>query len=305
MTTAKRRNKILKYIEANPNDSVRNISAALGIPKSSVQRAVTWFRKHGHIAQREDHTPNVLLFDIETTPMLSWHWRTYKENIAPVQVMKYQTLLCWAAKWLNAEHVMFDHTRKDGDDQRCCEALWKLCDMADVLVAHNGNAFDITFMNARWAYYNIAPPSPTKVIDTCKTARAVFRGPGSSLDGLVRYFDLGGKMQHQGFQLWLDCMDGDKRAWNTMEKYNIQDTLMLQALYLKIRPWDKRHPNLALLYPDADARCVKCGSTYLVEMDKFAHTSVSQFEAWRCEDCGSIMRSGKRFDPKEVLRNVV
>lgn len=251
--------------------------------------------------------PRVLVFDIETTPMLSWHWRCYKENISPVQIVKYTRLLCWAAKWLDSDTIYFDSTQGDGeDDKRACETLWQLCDRADVLVAHNGQAFDVGTMNARWCYHKIAPPSPAKVIDTLKIARKNLNVASNKLDALVRYFELGGKLTHEGFSLWLKCMDGDKAAWERMEAYNIQDVLVLEDFYLRVRPWASQHPNMSLFYTDDQRRCVCCGGRNLTPMREDATTPVSRFPAWRCSKCGKVMRSGKREKPdKEILRNVV
>jgi len=250
------------------------------------------------IIARTDGTksPKILIFDIETTPMLSWHWRCYKENINPVQIVKHSRVLCWTAKWIGSDSVCFDSTRKDGeDDERACQSLWELCDKADILVAHNGQAFDVGTMNARWAFHGMHPPSPSKVVDTLKIARGVFNFPTNKLEGITRYFGIGSKKEHEGFRLWLKCMDGDPVAWKTMEEYNIEDVLIIEDLYIKIRPWDKRHTNVSLLYEDDKMRCVCCGSTDIKPLGKRTRTNVSTFPSYRCLTCGKPMRGRGRF----------
>jgi hypothetical protein len=238
--------------------------------------------------------PRILVFDIETTPMLSWHWRTWKENIAPIQTVKHSRLLCWAAKWIDSNMIYFDSTQKDGDnDKRCSYELWKLCDQADILVAHNGRAFDMAKLNARWVKHGIEPPSPSKWVDTLKVARARFCFPSNKLDGIARYLNLGTKLEHEGFGLWLRCMDGERKAWKRMRDYNIQDVLLEEELYLKIRAWDNRHPNVELFYEDGEDRCVCCGGRALKELAQPAHTSVLEFTAFRCQKCKKVMRSRK------------
>jgi len=251
--------------------------------------------------------PKVLIFDIETTPMLSWHWRCYKENINPVQIVKHSHVLCWVAKWLGSDAIYFDSVKGDGeDDKRCCEELWTLCDEADIVVAHNGQAFDMGTMNARWAYHGLNPPSPAKMADTLKIARGVFNFPTNKLEGITRYFGIGSKKEHEGFRLWLKCMDGDPKAWKTMEEYNIEDVLILEELYLRIRPWDKRHANVSLLYDDEKMRCVCCGSTDIKRMKKNARTNVTVFPAYRCMSCGKPMRGRGRFAISEnTLANII
>jgi len=306
-----RRQRVKQYIAANPDTSQIDICAALNMVPSAVHRAVKWLENQKSVQRVAnkffvaDGGPRVLVFDIETTPTKSWHWRCFKENIAPKQIIQHSHLLCYAAKWLDSEQVIFDSTKYDDSDERCCRTLWHLFEEADVLIAHNGRAFDTNYMQARWMYYDMVPPSPYKTIDTLKIAKANLRVPSRGLEGLLRYFELGGKLSHCGFQLWLDCMGGDEEGWKTMEDYNIQDVLMLQEFYLKVRPWAKMHPNLANMYADDKIRCVKCGCEELKDMGKKAYTVVSSFPACRCTNCGTVLRSGKRFDPKVVLRNVV
>ena len=241
--------------------------------------------------------PRILVFDIETTPMLSWHWRCFKENISPVQIVKFTRVLCWAAKWLDNDCVMFDSTQRDGeDDKRCCKTLWKLCNDADILVAHNGRAFDMGTLRARWLAHYQEPPAPSRWVDTLRVARGRFRFPSNRLDGIARYLGLGSKLGHEGFQLWLDCMTGDKAAWSTMEEYNINDVLLDEEVYLKIRAWDSQHPNVSLLYGDGQDRCVVCGGRNFKALNQKAYTAASEFDARRCVTCKTVMRSRKRTD---------
>jgi hypothetical protein len=255
--------------------------------------------------------PFVLVFDIETTPMLSYHWRTYKENISPVQVQKYSKVLCWAAKWLHSDTILFERQmpRDKGDDKRICQKLWDLCDQADVLVAHNGQAFDISFMRSRWLKHGLVPPAPSKMVDTLKIARKQFGFPDNKLETLVRYLEIGGKLHHHGFQMWLDCMAMKPDSWKIMQEYNLRDVVILEAFYEKIRAWDTRAPNLALLYEDADdkRRCMVCGHPKLTAMPgHHAMTSVSLFKVFRCLKCGKVQRVGKREKlEKDILRNVI
>jgi len=250
--------------------------------------------------------PKILIYDIETTPMQSWHWGCYKTNIMPAQVIKPQKLLCFVAKWLGNEAVFFGSTQGRRTDRFCCEELWKLFDEADIIVAHNGQAFDAKTVRARWVAHGMMPPSPYKQVDTLKLAKAVGRFGINKLDYLGRYLDIGKKVEHEGFDLWLKCMANDKAAWARMEKYNIQDVLLLEELYVKLRAWDKKHPNIALVYDDSETRCVCCGSTNLKDMAQASYTGVSVFPSVRCMDCGKPMRSSKRDKPdkkKEMLRH--
>ena len=249
--------------------------------------------------------PRVLIFDIETSPMLAWVWGFYKQYINPEAVKIPVKVLCYCAKWYGEDTVMFQR-RKSGDDKQVIKGLWDLFDQADYVVAHNGKAFDEKQVVARMIAHGMKPPSPYKNVDTLITARSIMAAGCNKLDYLARYIGAGQKAEHEGFPLWLKCMDMDKAAWETMEDYNIQDVLILEELYTELRPWDKRHPNVALYYPDDVTRCVCCGGTEFKKLRQTAKTALSEFQALRCKACGKPQRTGTRIKrDAKVLRNIL
>ena len=262
------------------------------------------------LAKSSGKPPRVLVFDIETTPNEVYTWGFFKQFIAPIQVKHHSVLLCYSAKWLGEKSVYFDSTQGERSDKRCCQTLWELVDEAEIVIAHNGQAFDMKYMNARWLANGMQPPSPYKFVDTLKVARGIFRFQMNKLEWLGIYLGVGRKIEHEGFSLWLKCMSGVKAAWKRMEEYSIQDTLLLEDVYMHLRPWDKRHPNIALCYVDSNERCVVCGSKDLQQMSKDSRTAVSKFPSFRCRNCGKTMRSGTKDGNlnkkgKNVFRNVL
>jgi len=252
----------------------------------------------------EPHEPRILVYDIETSPSMAYVWRFYDECISPDQVIDDGQMLCFAAKWLGHSAIYSDSKEKDKSDRRICRELWKLFDEADVVVAHNGQAFDQKTMNSRWVHYGMPPPSAYKVVDTLKMARSMFRFGINKLDYIARYLNQGRKMKHHGFKMWVECMNGDPDAWETMRKYNIQDVRLLEGVYLTMRSWDPRHPNVGLMYKDNELRCVCCGSDKVIHVSKHSFTNKSIWGVYRCRKCGKVMRSGKAIKmPNAVLSN--
>ena len=252
----------------------------------------------------------ILLFDIETAPHLAYVWRCFKENIAPAQMIQHTTVLCWAAKWLGEKKVFFDSVDPNNytDDRRICQSLWDLVNEGDIIVAHNGIAFDHKTMRARWVQHGIPPPSPYQMVDTCKLAQKQFNFPRSKLESICQYLGIGGKAHHEGFALWVGCMNGDPKAWATMKRYNIKDVRLLEEVYLRLRSWDKRHPNVSLEYDDV-MRCIVCGSTDIKPELNDTRTSASLFFSYRCGSCGHVMRSRspqkKRLKADERLAHAI
>ena len=275
---------------------------------SSVNREMRRCRHEGYIAPTEtmgksSHPePRILVFDIETAPSLAYIWKCYDENISPSQMRSHTVLLSWAAKWLGEEKVMVDSTEKDKDDRRVCETIWNLFNEADIVVAHNGKAFDSRTLNTRWLQLGLKPPSPYKVVDTLMMAKAVFRFGINKLDYIAQFLGVGKKTEHEGFDLWTKCMVGDPDAWNRMREYNINDVLILEEIYLRMRAWDKKHPNVSLMYMDERKRCTVCGSQNITLIKQMSYTSAQAYTSYQCDNCGHIMRG---FTPEPLQEKVL
>ena len=56
----------------------------------------------------------VLLLDIETAPNLVHVWGLFKQNISISQIMDSSYVMCFAAKWLDSEDIIYDSVRKSG-----------------------------------------------------------------------------------------------------------------------------------------------------------------------------------------------
>lgn len=223
----------------------------------------------------------ILLFDIETTPNIAYTWEKWETNV--IAFKEYWKLLCFGYKWLGGKTKV--KALKDYKEKDLVMELWKLFDEADVLVAHNGNNFDIKKANALFLKYNIKPPSPYKKLDTLQVARRYFKFDSNKLNDLGEYLDLGKKINTGGFDLWLGCMNNDKKAWKKMIQYNKQDVELLEKVYLRMRPFIETHPNIALMEGELLA-CPNCGSTN-INRRGYRYSRVNKFARWRCMDCCS------------------
>lgn len=111
----------------------------------------------------------ILLLDIETAPKLSYVWRFWKENISAKQVKEHGHIMSFAAKWLNEGEIFYEENRKE-NDKKIIQKICHYLDLADIVVAHNGEAFDLKQIRARALVHGINPPSPVKIIDSLKVA---------------------------------------------------------------------------------------------------------------------------------------
>lgn len=247
----------------------------------------------------EEAQPNIILFDIETAPELAYTWGRFKQFVAPTQVVRRSYMLSYAYKRLGSDEVFADalpfyddYAEFPEDDYKVVKSLWDVLDGADIVIAHNGINFDLAYANARFAYHGLGVPSPFKVVDTLRVAKKYFRFPANSLAELCAFFGVGTKLKTD-FDLWVGCMGGDEESWKYMVDYNKQDINSLEDVYLKMRPYDKSHPNIGLYHDDEFIRCPITGSTDVVKLPGNAYTAMSGFETYR-GPLGNVFRTNKR-----------
>jgi len=241
-----------------------------------------------------------LHLDIETSPNTAHVWGLFKQTVSINQLMESSYVLCWAAKWDGERKVHFARN----NDKEMLTKLWDLLDEADVVVHYNGKRFDIPTVNKEFALEGLMPPAPYKQIDLLQVVRHKFKFPSNKLDYVAQAFNLGKKHPHEGHSLWVKCMNEDKAAWKRMETYNKQDVQLLEKLYARILPWIDRHPNTGVYISPDKPVCTNCGSSHIVKKGT-AVTNTQMYQRYRCNKCGTALRSRFTETPKEVRRNIL
>jgi DNA-directed RNA polymerase subunit RPC12/RpoP len=174
--------------------------------------------------------------------------------------------------------------------RRMLGRMHKLLDEADIVITYNGKKFDIPTLNKEFLKNGFTPPAPYKHVDMLQVCRSSFRFGSNKLDFVTQTLELGGKVRHEGFQLWVQCMKNDPSAWKKMERYNRQDVRLLERVYKKLLPWINRHPNRGA-FDDIKA-CPKCGSENFHQRG-YAITTVMKYHRYQCRDCGGWFRGSK------------
>lgn len=299
--------------------SMREFCRVNLVPRTSVRRALkkSGMFKHGNLEikiknylpanKSPNKIPKILIWDCETAPMKAFVWSRWKQNVYLEQTISEWFFLSFSAKWLYSGEVISDvltpQEVKNEDDSRIVKKLWKLLDEADVVVAHNGIKFDIPKANSRFIINGLKPPRPYHVVDTKVVAAKQFGFSSNKLDALCEYFGIEHKMGTD-FSLWKHCMEGDEKSLKYMEKYNRKDTVILEEVYLRLRPWIKNHPNVGNFFNEDKPICSCCGSDNLTELDSYYYTQVGQYKLYRCE-CGALSRGRKSVKNKDVNKNLI
>lgn len=230
-------------------------------------------------------TPRILLWDLENTPGLGYFWgQTWKTDI--LKVVEPSRVMSFAAGWTDEPNskIEFRSTHHDGR-QVMLQRIRTLLDEADAAVTWNGVRHDTPHISTEFLREGLAPPSPYREVDLMKVAKGKLKFHNNRLQYVSEELELGSKVHHEGFSLWLKCMAGDDRAWAAMRRYNIGDVVVLKRNYLRLKPLipQSMHPNFNL-YCDGD-RCPICGSTKL-QRRGYSDTSVTRFPRYQCRSCG-------------------
>lgn len=233
-------------------------------------------------------TARILILDIETAPNIAYVWGAWKQNVGQNQWVQKSHIMSFAAKWLGEPRIFYNECRK-ADDRELVRNIYDLLDEADIVVAHNGVKFDLPVVIGRGVVHGYKPPSPYYTVDTLLVARRELRLVSNSLANLCSELGLPEKKSHKkfpGFELWLECLRNNDEAWKEMREYNVADVESLEALYLRLRPYMRYHPNIAVVDDSNNVACPKCGSTNITYRGYYRSKSGLLYRRFRCNDCG-------------------
>lgn len=239
----------------------------------------------------------ILHLDIETFPNTVYTWGLWDQNIGIDMIEEPGKVACWGAMWEGADEVMFDSVHQSTQLQML-RGIHKLINEADAVCTYNGDKFDLPWLRGDFIRVGLAPTAPVKSIDLLKTVRTQFRFPSNKLQYVSQALGIGEKVDTGGFELWKGCMNGDEDSWKLMEEYNIQDVLLLQRLYARIKGFIKNHPNHSLF--TGHLVCPNCGSDHR-RIRGYSDTAAGRYHRFQCKDCGKYYRGNQNVAAKEKM----
>lgn len=251
--------------------------------------------------------PKIIIWDLETSLMETYIFhmqRKFKGYIPYRNITSNYNLICacWkelGSKKTNSVSLLDDKARfeKDpADDYYVVKTIADVIRDADILIAHNGDQFDVKTLNARLAYHQLPPLPKVLTVDTLKKARQIGQFPSNSLNDLADYFKLGEKIDTD-FDLWVRCFKGEKKAIKEMTTYCKHDVVLNEKVYLRLRPYMKTHPNIAEPFT---MNCTKCGSDHVHKHKVRLTASGIRKQQYQCQDCGTYFTQRKAESDKPL-----
>ena len=229
----------------------------------------------------------ILFIDIEWKPATAYVWRMWKENISPAQLIDAGGLLCFGANWNGSKAYLF-YSEWEHGREAMAQAAKELLEEAEAVVTYNGDRYDIPKLFGEILLANLTPPPPPTSIDLIKTVKKM----GFVMNRLAYIgplLKLGGKKEHEGFDLWKKVLNGDEKARKRMTDYCLRDVKLLVDLYKKIKPFIKTHPHLGKA---GGHSCGACSGTKLHSRG-YRRTKFYRIQRLQCQSCGA-WSDGKR-----------
>jgi DNA polymerase elongation subunit (family B) len=218
-----------------------------------------------------------LVLDIETRPKLAYTFELKDTTIALNAIVEDECIIAWSAKWLNEpiNTIKYMDLRNGKypviDDSSILRPIHKMMREADIIIGQNSRSFDVPKLNARFDMNGLKPLTHFAHYDIYLLSRRVAAYTSQKLEYVAEKLNKKyKKLSHQkfpGLSLWMECLNGNREAWDEMKKYNIQDTLSTEERCNLVRNWAPK------VWPDLEGdKCGSCGKAKIIKV--------------KCHDCG-------------------
>jgi RNase_H superfamily len=253
--------------------------------------------------------PKIVLWDIETTHNVVAAFQLKSDDYIPHDnILQERYIMSAAWKTLGAKKVeavcVVDnkalYKKNPHSDLHVCTVLHKVLSEADIIIAHNGDWYDIKFTEARMLANGLPPLPPIQSIDTLKVARTRFLFNSNRLDYLGKFLRVGAK-KHTSHGLWLRVLAGDTAALREIVAYNKQDVLLLERVFQKLRPYVRLgiHP-----VGRGGLECPRCGSKRTQRRGDY-RTLTNLYPRFQCQACGGWFHDAKADPASKSSKRVL
>lgn len=228
-----------------------------------------------------------LFFDIETSPNIGLFWEAgYKKNIDYSNIIKERAIICICYKWEDESEVNYLTWDSKQNDKAMLKKFIQVANMADELVGHNGDNFDLKWIRTRCLFHKIDMFPNYVTIDTLKIARQKFRFNSNRLNYIAQYLGLGEKIKTE-FDLWKDILlHKDKVALQKMVKYCQKDVKLLEDVWKELRNHVMGKTHYGIIFGTSKGECAECGSDDFVSHGYRVTSSGTKYKRVQCKTCG-------------------
>ena len=247
---------------------------------------------------------NKLLFiDIETSLIEAYtHYIGSKVTLTNKQIKKDKKVICVCFKaegWSKAKSFVWDENQ---DDRELLKQTSELLSQYPVVVAQNGDAFDIKVLKGRMWIQGVKPCNNIMTLDTLKLSRSNMKLTSHKLDYKSKVIGHSGKLEMH-MDDWIRVQDGNKTALKKMVDYCKVDVDELQDVFWSILPYaDKLPLSMSVLLSDDREGCPTCGSQKRCK-NGLRPSKTGILQRWYCKDCGHDWTDSRSLKTTERIEH--
>lgn len=263
------------------------------------------WRKYLRKSNSSVETPKILIYDIETSRMQADVWWSGKQYVNGSQITSEPRIITIAWKWLGSDKVETLKWSKKQSDKKLITKFLKEYNKADMVIGYNNDNFDNRWINARALKYDLYVNVHVKSFDIMKQSKRLFRLPSYSMNYLAKYVGVETKLQHSGLSMWEAIQYGDrkqaKKAMKLMLKYNIQDIIVTEQVFLRVNKYMVSPIHIGILKGESKSSCQMCGNTE-TELIKTTVTTAGTIQRiMKCKEHGHTYKISNSTYLKEIV----
>lgn len=235
-----------------------------------------------------------LYFDIETAFSLGAFWESRLYEVDIIKKVRGWFMLSFSYAWNDGEikHKQLPdykgYKKNPYNDKELVRDLLKLMNEADIIIGHNGRAFDWKKSLYKFVVHGFQPPPQNKIIDTM-TIAGQLGFTSKSLENVAHDLGLGGKRKHSGFETWEKCVAGKMSAWKELKWYNNGDIVVLREVAKRFKPFIKNWDTI-VLYKEGNP-CTRCHKNNIWSRGERILSTGITHQRFQCQDCGKWLHS--------------
>jgi len=249
--------------------------------------------------------PRIMHLDIETSPIISYTWGRWDQNISMNQVVQDWFIMAFCA---DIDGVIHYRDQRDSDplnnDLDLCKKLHELLSSVEIVYGWNLNKFDLKKINARFFFHKLPPITTYRSIDGLLVLRNKMSLTSNKLDDVAKLLGLEGKLKSNEFpgqELWNECLKRNPAAWDSMRAYNVQDVKILKDVMEFVDPW---HSKINFGVFEHGSKC-SCGSMEFTLLELPIVTNSGKFAAYRCDDCSRVLKDKTNLLHPETRKSLL
>jgi uncharacterized protein YprB with RNaseH-like and TPR domain len=179
----------------------------------------------------------------------------------------------------------YDLYKKDPTNDKFLVAeASKILSEADVWTTWYGGGYDVPYVQSRLLKHKLPPMPPVPHVDGWKVARYKMKLSSNRLASVTGFLDLEDKTPVKS-GIWAKAQAGDQKALGYIYKHCIQDVIVLEQVYNRIKALTTTHPNVNLANGKLNA-CPICGAVDTLVKRGYNLARTSKAQRYQCKGCG-------------------